>query len=237
VEWKRIRFEGAVRDGVTMCWAKVEHKVDFIRETEKQSRMVENWIVRTGKPNPTHVLYGLEILSCWVSLRTNPNSCCCREKCPSGRSWSQRYKEKDMLEHTKNDFEILELASLRQMLSIQFRKFADEGQLKVPYEIERVIDDFIFMCMLVGNDFLPHFPSLEIDGGALSLMMSNYVDLLPVWGGYLTKKEAIHPDRLEQFMYNLAVYEEEHFKRRGYEENETGFKLESSKKTTTTLLR
>lgn len=56
-------------------------------------------------------------------------------------------------------------------------------------------------------------------------MMSNYVDMLPDWGGYLTKKEKMHPERFEQFVYNLAVYEEEHFKRRGFEENEPGWKL------------
>jgi 5'-3' exoribonuclease 1 len=210
-----------------------EHKVmDFIRETRETVENGGELDRPYWKPNYTHVLYGLDADLIMLGLVTHePEFLLLREKMSvvmAGRGRSKYKKKKDMLEYTKNDFEILELASLRQMLSIQFRKFADEGQLKVPYEIERVIDDFIFMCMLVGNDFLPHFPSLEIDGGALSLMMSNYVDLLPVWGGYLTKKEAIHPDRLEQFMYNLAVYEEEHFKRRGYEENETGFKLESS---------
>lgn len=90
-----------------------------------------------------------------------------------------------------------------------------------------MIDDFVFMCMLVGNDFLSHCPHLEIDNGALSLMLNNYIDLLPEWGGYLTNKEKIHPERFEQFLYHLAVFEEEHFKRRGYEENEPGWKLSS----------
>ncbi len=81
--------------------------------------------------------------------------------------------------------------------------------------------------MLVGNDFLSHCPHLEIDNGALSLMLNNYIDLLPEWGGYLTNKEKIHPERFEQFLYHIAGFEEEHFKRRGYEENEPGWQLSS----------
>ena len=58
-------------------------------------------------------------------------------------------------------------------------------------------------------------------------MLNNYIDLLPEWGGYLTDTEKIHPERFEQFLFHLAVFEEEHFKRRGYEENEPGWQLSS----------
>ena len=54
--------------------------------------------------------------------------------------------------------------------------------------------------MLVGNDFLPHCPHLSIDGGALSLMLSAYTDLLPKMGGYMTKAEKIHPQRFQMFI-------------------------------------
>ena len=211
-----------------------EHKVmDFIREqrelyyaTENSGESLEN--VRWG-PGWTHVLYGLDADLIMLGLVTHePNFMLLREKMSvvmAGRGRNKNRKKKDVLEYDQNDFEVLQLQSLLQLLSIQFRRFADDEALKVDYSLERVVDDFVFMCMLVGNDFLAHVPHLEIDSGAISLMITTYVDLLPEWGDYLTDKDKIHPKRFEQFMYNLAAFEEEHFKRRGFHENEPGWRL------------
>ena len=208
-----------------------EHKVmDYIRETkalydaENPSNSHPHW-----QPKLTHVLYGLDADLIMLGLATHePDFLLLREKMSvvmAGRGRHKHRKKKDMLDYTRDDFELLQISALREMFQIQFRKFADSGRLNVPYDVQRVIDDFIFVCMFVGNDFLPHVPHLEIDNGALSLMLNNYIDILPEWGGYLTDKGKIHPARLEQFFYNLAVFEEEHFRRRAYEENEPGWGL------------
>jgi 5'-3' exoribonuclease 2 len=44
---------------------------------------------------------------------------------------------------------------LREYLDREFRHLS----LSFPYSLERVIDDFIIICFLAGNDFLPRLPS------------------------------------------------------------------------------
>ena len=44
---------------------------------------------------------------------------------------------------------------MRDYLEMEFRPRPSEPSLPFDFDLERVIDDFVLFCMLIGNDFLP----------------------------------------------------------------------------------
>lgn len=67
----------------------------------------------------------------------------------------------------------------------------------------------MFLCFLVGNDFLPHLPSLQIREGALDAIMVIYKNLLPSFNGYLTDEGKIIFSNVDIIFKDISKLEEE----------------------------
>lgn len=72
---------------------------------------------------------------------------------------------------------------LRDYLELEFIEI--KPILKFEYDLERIIDDWIFMCFMVGNDFLPNLPNLHINSNALPILYKVYKSVLPKLDGKL----------------------------------------------------
>ena len=77
------------------------------------------------------------------------------------------------------------------------------ADLQVPgfEDMERLVDDFVFLTFLLGNDFIPHLPALDIGEGCFDLLFKEYRKALLISGDYLTKDgELTSPVYLETFL-------------------------------------
>ncbi|EXJ57398.1 protein Xni [Cladophialophora yegresii CBS 114405] len=82
------------------------------------------------------------------------------------------------------------------------------------FDLERALDDWVFMCFFVGNDFLPHLPSLDIKEDGIDKLIAIWRDNIPLMGGYLTCDGKVDLARAQIILQGLAKQEDAIFKRR-----------------------
>ncbi|KAI9383358.1 hypothetical protein POPTR_013G070200v4 [Populus trichocarpa] len=190
-------------------------------------------------PNTRHCLYGLDADLIMLALASHEiHFSILREDLGNASTGGKSSKEKHRLmkrrklngdsdqvgkfaENIENHisgmkFQFLNVWILREYLAYDLR--IPDTTLKV--DLERVIDDFVFMCLFVGNDFLPHIPSLEISEGAIDLLMTVYKKEFAQMGGYLTNSFEINLIRVEHFVQALGSHESAIFRRRNQMQKE-----------------
>lgn len=110
----------------------------------------------------------------------------------------------------KKPFIFLDVAILREYLEVEL----DVPTCPIPFNFEQAIDDWVLLIFFVGNDFLPHLPSLEIREGAIDTLLKIWKQDLPRMGGYLTNNGEINLARAQIILEGLAKREDDIFRRR-----------------------
>lgn len=189
-------------------------------------------------PNTRHVIYGLDADLIMLGLATHEphfrvlredvffqqgkaRMCqLCGQKGHEARNCRGEAKAKDG-EHDEKDSGItlkpfiwLHVSVLREYLAIEL----SVPDLPFRFDLERALDDWVFLCCFVGNDFLPHLPALEIREDGIDTLTALWKDNLPVMGGYVTKDGHIDMERAQFILDGLAKQEDAIFKRRKEQE-------------------
>ncbi|KAI5171148.1 5'-3' exoribonuclease 4 [Nematocida sp. LUAm3] len=96
----------------------------------------------------------------------------------------------------------LDIEVLRNYLRNEFNP-----ALRMKADFERMIDDWVFMCFFVGNDFLPCIPSMDIKVNAIETITESYVNGLIKRHRYLTDSTSIYIPELIHLMDTLGSSE------------------------------
>lgn len=185
-------------------------------------------------PNTRHVIYGLDADLIMLGLATHepyfrvlredvffqeskPRTCrLCGQPGHKADECRGQAKEKsgEFDEKQKGSslkpFIWLNVGILREYLAAELYV----PQQPFPFDLERALDDWVFMCFFVGNDFLPHLPSLDIRENGIDTLIAIWRDNIPVMGGYLTQDGHVDLKRAQLILQGLAKQEDAIFRRR-----------------------
>lgn len=102
---------------------------------------------------------------------------------------------------------LLHISLLREYFELEYKGFVH--QMKMSFNIERIIDDFAFFCFFIGNDFLPSLNTLDIGEGALDALVDFYKECLTNGSleEYITDSGKIYWARAEPFIKLLGKQE------------------------------
>ncbi|TVU13934.1 hypothetical protein EJB05_37374, partial [Eragrostis curvula] len=135
------------------------------------------------------------------------------------RGWFPRATEERTRGKTPNkSYQFLNIWVLREYLELDLKILNPIFKT----DVEKLVDDFIFICFLTGNDFIPHIPSLEIREDAVDLLIEVYKTNFNKMGGYIVNTEKVTEkhaaylkvSRLEKFFHELSLCEEKIFVKR-----------------------
>ncbi|CAE7246599.1 Xrn2 [Symbiodinium sp. CCMP2592] len=186
--WQKLKFRVILSDANVP--SEGEHKImEFIRLQRAQPDY---------DPNTRHCLYGADADLIMLGLATHeahfsiirevviPKA---EKKCTlcggTGHVASECTGDGDDMDDSiaiQKPFQIVSLPVLRQYLQLQFAELVNRMPETLLYDFERCVDDFVFMCFFVGNDFLPHLPSLSIRDGSIDQMIALYALCLKAHG-------------------------------------------------------
>jgi 5'-3' exonuclease len=133
-----------------------EHKLlQFIRSNQLNNN------------NYSYVIYGLDADLIFLALSTNCNKI-------------YLLRESNEIDNGSDD--ILTYVSINIMKELIINTITNYYNNKylstIIFDNENIINDFIFMCYFLGNDFLPHIPSLNIHQNGIEYLIINYIDTI-----------------------------------------------------------
>jgi intein/homing endonuclease len=191
---------------VNPSWSHLEVVFSNEKAPGEGEHKILNYIRRYGNQHDNYCIHGLDADLIMLALGTHlPNFWILRED----------------LYDPRNEFYVLDIGATHVDLAKLMNwneSEQEQGSLREQKKDEEIqkfisksaVNDFIFICFMVGNDFLPHIPSLEIIEGGIDQMLDVYKNVGERYG-HLTHivNDCVifQKTSLEVFLGTIAQYD------------------------------
>jgi 5'-3' exonuclease len=169
--------------------------IEIIFSNEKVQGEGENKIIsyirNHGNKDESYIIHGLDADIIMLAL---------------GTELEHIYVLRDDLYDKTNKYFVVDI----NLVSLQLGEMMRWKSEIFTYDTKNAVRDFIFLCFMIGNDFLSHIPSLEILEGGIDIILNIYRDIGTL-KGHLTqdneKEITFSKSFLEDFLNSISEYE------------------------------
>jgi 5'-3' exoribonuclease 1 len=107
-----------------------------------------------------------------------------------------------------NESYVIDIPELARVITLDMN---NESELTTDQQKNRIYD-YIFLCFFLGNDFMPHFPSINIRTGGVEKMLQAYKATIGSTNENLTNGKKIYWKNVRKLVEFLANNEEDFIK-------------------------
>lgn len=116
----------------------------------------------------------------------------------------------------KNKYDFLYIGVLREYIQYEYSLLKDK--MGDRFDVERIIDDFIFLCFFIGNDFLPRVFCMDVKKGSFDKVIEIFKKNMVDNGDYIVEKGVIIWHRATKLFKAMAEFELESFHEKLHEQ-------------------
>ena len=186
-------------------WQNLEIVFSSDKVEAEGEHKIQSYVRKYGKTNESFMIHGLDSDLIMLSLISH---------CP------KFYVLRDDTFDKNNNYLLLDMALIRPEI-INMMKWEEpldyENKPIYKFNDNWAINDFVFLCFMVGNDFLHHVPALEIVEGGIGVIIECYKKV-SMEHGHITRisngKVIFSPKCLSMFFEMISGYEKELLERK-----------------------
>ena len=156
----------------------------------------------------SYIVYGLDADLIFLALSTKSDKIYLLREANE----INKNESKEVLNHIS--IKIMRKSIVNTILKYLSKDELDDGSYSFDLDEIKVVTDFIFMCYFLGNDFLPHIPSLNIHHSGIENLIINYSRTLKEFifennkVVYLLDDLNINSSFLQKFIFRLSLEED-----------------------------